>query len=367
MNITKHRLLKAEESGLVSFFVVMIVMIVLSLVVVAFSRLINREQRQTLDRELNSQAFYAAEAGVNDALTVIAGEYEDPTSPLYTNDYTTDCGAFTTEFGLSNTLSPDGPVEYTCLLVDPSPSKLEYADITKNSSIVVPLRAATPIQRIHFHWRNPSSDTITGCEADTDNLEELPASLPPNCAHGILRVEIVPFDSSGTRDSLLDQRAVFFIQPRRDAPVRYSSYTDADGPDEQGLIIGSSCVDVNDGALDGCSRLIRNLNFRTGYLRITPLYEDANIFIEPRDGSDNPVGVTGAQVEIDATGKATDVLKRVVINVPLVQSDPPAPVPGFALFANKTICKRFNVGFNSITPDPPAPLYSTACNPLRQE
>jgi hypothetical protein len=57
-----------REGGFVSIIVCMIIMTILSLITIGFAQIMAREQRQALDRQLSSQAFYAAESGVNDAL-----------------------------------------------------------------------------------------------------------------------------------------------------------------------------------------------------------------------------------------------------------------------------------------------------------
>ena len=46
-------------------------MIVMSLIVLGFAQISRRNQRESLDRQLSTQAFYAAESGVNDARELI--------------------------------------------------------------------------------------------------------------------------------------------------------------------------------------------------------------------------------------------------------------------------------------------------------
>src|SRR5262245_28445627 len=66
MNVMKHRLkLMPNQSGMAAIIVTLIIMIVLSLITLGFARIVNREQRQVADRQLNTQAFYAAESGVS--------------------------------------------------------------------------------------------------------------------------------------------------------------------------------------------------------------------------------------------------------------------------------------------------------------
>jgi Tfp pilus assembly protein PilX len=66
------RNIRHAEQGLVSIVVTMIFLIVLSLIVVGFAQVARREQRESLDRQLSSQAFYAAESGINIAKSAIS-------------------------------------------------------------------------------------------------------------------------------------------------------------------------------------------------------------------------------------------------------------------------------------------------------
>jgi Tfp pilus assembly protein PilX len=67
----KSKEIQTNQSGIVSLIIVAILAIVLGLVAIGFSQLTNRELKQAGDRELNAQAFYAAESGVNDALAYL--------------------------------------------------------------------------------------------------------------------------------------------------------------------------------------------------------------------------------------------------------------------------------------------------------
>ena len=58
--------LRKNQDGIVSLIVSITIMIIISLVVISFARLMRTEQEQALDRQLSSQAFYAAETAVND-------------------------------------------------------------------------------------------------------------------------------------------------------------------------------------------------------------------------------------------------------------------------------------------------------------
>src|SRR5437762_1324315 len=56
---------KNKDRGVASIIVTFMFLLVISLIVVAYGRIIRREQQQSLDRQLSTAAFYAAESGIN--------------------------------------------------------------------------------------------------------------------------------------------------------------------------------------------------------------------------------------------------------------------------------------------------------------
>ncbi|MCA9330399.1 hypothetical protein KDA11_07130, partial [Candidatus Saccharibacteria bacterium] len=61
-----HLSIKHNEQGIVSIFVTIIIILLMSLIILAMVRNATREGRQSLDRQLSDQAFYNAESGIND-------------------------------------------------------------------------------------------------------------------------------------------------------------------------------------------------------------------------------------------------------------------------------------------------------------
>src|SRR4051812_40718641 len=114
-NRTRQR--TGAQSGMVSIMVTMILMIVLSLIVIGFAQIARRNSRQSLDRQLSTSAFYAAEAGVNDVRDLIKNYGTPPAK----TDCTNGSGATATYYGHlpSATLDAASGVKYTCIMVNP--------------------------------------------------------------------------------------------------------------------------------------------------------------------------------------------------------------------------------------------------------
>lgn len=333
MKKTVHR----NQSGIVSFMVVMVIMIVLTLIVLAFARLVRREQTQTLDRQLNSQAFYAAESGVNDARDRLQ------TNPSLANAEYNDCDSFITAAGLTTASRLDGPtgtVSYSCLLVDASPDELNATPIPTNQSVVWPLQPQTPttIERIELSWEaGEGASTLTGCPASAGSF---PGRWPDQCRVGVIRVELVPFSGPRTRNDLITQRGIAFIQPRPTSTTQNIPWADMSG-DRQGERVLADCDGTPGPRRCTIGINLSGANMTAGYIRIRSIYRSSNLTLRAYAGSPDPIQLVGSQAEIDVTGRASDILKRIKTSVSLQTGQ--EFFPEFALQSLRGQCKRMDV------------------------
>ena len=143
--------IRHNQEGLASFIVVISLMLIISLIVLSFSRIVRNEQRQVLDRNLSARAFYAAESGVNTAVALIkqgnlVGDKTDCLGdPLKADDYAVDKNANT---------------EVTCLTIDPDPETLKYT-IAKGESRVIPLKGSAALGGLKFSWQDSNATAST--------------------------------------------------------------------------------------------------------------------------------------------------------------------------------------------------------------
>jgi hypothetical protein len=370
--------LKQNQAGMVSFFVVMIIMAIITLIVIAYAQITRREQRQALDRQLNSQAFYAAETGINDAVDVLKNSASD--SPLRRNDYTECSGKDSFEkadgVNINMQLSAENGISYSCLLVDATPRQLSYDNIAIGTSQVIPILPKNDgrVDSLSLSWGSVTKANTTqksGCP--TSAAVQNAATFRPssdNCEYAVLRVELVPFsDGDRSRTDLIKDRAVYFAQPVSDdvgqpttvvPPLSYR-FIDAD-QDDQGKVVPVVCAHKDNQYKKRCAVnfSFSNPNF-IGYIRVTSLYHASDLLVT---GSSNGVEVefAGAQAEIDVTGKAGDVLKRIRAYRALGNFTG-TPLPDYALQSTKTQCKRFNADGSAIVVSQPGD-FSNVCNPL---
>lgn len=315
-----------DSKGMVSILVTMVIMVVISLIVIGFARIVQREQRQVLDRQLSTQAFYAAESGINDAANAIKNGYTANKTSCGTDATFTD-----------NTLDTD--VAYSCLLIDQSPTSLEYGSIETDKSTIIPIKAESGnMHELILTWQDKSGDTGVNC---TYALGSFPpaSSWPSDCNAGVLRIDLTPVGDSDELDrtSLLENTLTAFLQPVQGGGGELTYNL----PANKGGIVGAVC---NSSATPKiCSVTIKTLGplSPNSYMRVRSIYKSNSLNIVAKDASGNLLELVGGQAIIDSTGKASDVLRRIVTRVPVSNIK---DTPDFAIQSSDTICKRFSAG-----------------------
>jgi Tfp pilus assembly protein PilX len=321
-----------NEQGFVSIIVSIVVISILSLITISFAYLMRREARQSLDRQLSSQAFYAAESGINAAINTLKA------NPGYSAN---DCAS--TGRDLGNELS------YTCVLVDNTPDSLEYSPVSTETSTVIRLDAPNATA-INISWQ-PS-------EGKQNFVEDIPQSpvaehnLPVAYSNspyatqvkesGLIRLSLIPVSSTGiSRQGLIDQTQTMFLFPNKNATAdRKGAYAYSNNPNTQGGFVNSECNPNN--RPYNCNIQITNLpaGINTYYLRIKSVYTPARVQVSANNPDGGRISFGGVQAVIDSTGKANDVLRRVQVRVPLSTD---YVYPEFGLETTDTLCKKLSI------------------------
>lgn len=312
--------IRKDQKGVVTIVIVILIMLLMSLIVLAMSRNANREQRQALDRQLNNQAFYAAESGINDLLKGLG----DPDLPVKDDDCNSD---------FAGPLVAGSVVEVTCLLYNKEPDTLVYEGVSLNESKVVPLQSADGISTlsVSFEADAVANPDFSGC--DSFDSGDLPPRTVNNCDAGVLKVDIVRTDDP-TRDNLLEDTFSLFIVPR-DANGA-SSYGYVRG--QQGSVVRANCS--SDNTPRKCKVNITSLGLGSDqrmYMNMRSIYTPNTVELGSDTGS-----FKNAQVFVDSTGKANDVLKRIQARIP-VHALSNSPHSSFSLNSSTDICKLLQV------------------------
>ena len=337
--MSKIRQMVKSEKGMVSFLITMIMMIVISLIVVGFTQVANRNRRETLDRQLSTQAFYAAESGVNDAATKIH-QAQTLGNPVATQ---TECtGGTYLNSSADGNLNSDGSVKYTCVLVNPLVPNLVTRADTQSSSVlsINPTDAGGGEQTassLTFTWSPATGQT--GDVNTCTTISSFPTTGSNTCPYALLRVDLM-VGTVALGDSpagLNDKTVTFFMQPIHSG----SGHMNLGGlAPQKAYVVAANCGTTT------CSVTIKFTESTTQsqhyYARISTLYRDSPNVTVDGEYTGGSTWFKDAQAIVDVTGKAQDVLRRVQVRVRLQDLDR-SNVPNAAVQSSGNVCKRFAV------------------------
>jgi hypothetical protein len=346
--------LRGSETGIASLMVTMVLMIVISLIVLGFAQVARREQRQTLDRQLSSQAYYAAETGVNDAVDAIKAAVAsgDPSAADKQN-----CQPDTVASSPYNVsqhdpnIDPAHNVSYTCLRVSTTADSLHIIPVHKNNGNAINTD-------ITITWPSQTGIADSGdCAAPIlpiKNPQATDADWP--CGFGVIRLDLVPTsDNNGnatpailSRQALAANDMVVYLYPSNTngGSVGNTSYYVSGTTVRQGDQVSAACVSNGKCSVSIGLPPPPGPGFNTYYARLRMMYRGtaSDVIISP---DNNQATFAGAQAVVDATGKAQDVLRRIQVYVPLSTGN--TNYSPFATQTRDSICKRF-----AVAPGPPA-------------
>lgn len=365
-----------KQSGFVSIIVTMVVIVLVTMIALSFALLARQNINQSLNSQLSTQAYYAAESGVNEAVRLIKGGSVSDLSTC-SNTITTAAKA-----NLDGSL----PVRYTCVLINQSPRDLRYSDISTESSTIVHVKAdaAGPnISTLQISWQAPSADTSRGANnfaattsnfylpqksfIDSSNIADSAYNKQtaefPNFT-GILRTTIIPTSAATSGDNLYSNSQDLFLYPRASATVNglgAINFRGSGGPAVS--FVDGNCNVTSQPAF--CNVKITGINSKDLYLRLKGVYHDSsvqirafsgNITSSDTDSASGRMQLIGTQAVVDSTGRAVDTVRRVQVRVPLEDH---FRYPEYAIESGQSICKIYdfwpgNARYNL----PPAGLYS---------
>lgn len=343
--IRTSKKIRTDERGLAAFLITAIMMVVVTLIVLGFAQIARREQRVALDRQLSTQAFYAAESGVNDAVHIIQGvEAENNGSATVVSPSNkTSCGP-DSNYAASPTLGSN--TSYTCLLVATQPTSLVYSGTTSKVINLQDANSSTALSSATISWQNGSGGgDFSGCKG----LGIFPTQWPSNCGADVLQIDLVPASaltcstaapcSNGVTQpqiALEQQTFTAFLYPQANGAGSVAYPSVPISANSNGPVVAGKCT--NGGS---CTVIITGLSQNQYFVRFNAMYGiPQNITVTANDGA--AVQFINGQAVIDSTGKATDVLRRIEVRTSLNTLNN-ALFPNYAIQTNGSICKRFYI------------------------
>lgn len=348
-----------NQQGMASIVVVSVLIIIMTLISIGFARLVNRSAVNSANKQFSASATYAAQSAINDVASYLkAYATANPGSNFLPKS--TKCNGAGSLIGSSATPGPffndsnlsgdtTRSTQYTCLLLNPTPDNLVYSQVeaTKSQVVKVNTSASTgALDKLLLSWQpscNPSTvpSCPTGYPVSTSNFNDETTwnTVGSSCKDDsnadascipVLRLSIFPISNSSSLSSIQAKgKTVYLIPQKPSGTVPSKSFSDAAGFKDSSIIpipctqtIGAT--DFNPTAATGykCNIIIRSLSSAISpattdsvYLRLTPLYNQADIRVAANDIFGNTLTFIHDQAVIDATAQTGGVVKRLQARV----------------------------------------------------
>jgi hypothetical protein len=350
MHMRKINNLQRDQAGFASIVIALILIIVLALLTVGFAELARREQQNALDKQLASQAYYAAESGVNDitqavqqAIKIPGGTLTTPTLNSLTSITNTPPGLLDPNQCLELQKPPTGAnteltklpsnkidlahgVSYSCTLLNLTPPSLVKSPVSAHTAWTTTFSTTgtAGLYSLQVNWTSLAGKSASG--------RPVGVFTPVSGwnAAAVLQVSITPLDDL-SRQGLISNTFTAYLYPK-------CTGTGATYTPSQAIIVGA-----NSCSSGTYSTTINGLNGTPNEsyaINILDYYDDSSISVTNAQavGGGGQLDFSNSQALIDVTGQAKNVLKRIQVHAPLKQ---PSPIPTETVEA-QNICKRFN-------------------------
>ena len=370
-------LYRYREQGVTSLIVVLFSTLLFVVVAVGFMQLMTAEQRASADDELSRGAYDSALSGVEDGKRVLracmdGGDSSDACVKIKAGncDTVSATGLVTpkdgevylkssSSSGVDGLAGQDFQQAYTCVKVVRD-TKDYVKDVSGDNSTIIPLRTVGQFDTVDINWFVRSNSTSDNVELgqlidSSTTLLEKPnwdPSRPP-----ILRVQLMQYkNGSIDLDSLdNDNGHTVYLYPKASvsSPFEFSLVDPRRSGTLTPTMVGCSSTFISTYACQATLTLPvptgGTASERVAYLRVTPIYNNAEISVSTRNGV-NAVLFHDLQPSIDSTGRAGDVYRRVDARVEL--DDPNVVYPRATVDITNSLCKVLSVTDSITTYDP---------------
>ncbi len=381
-----------NQQGLVSLFVVIFAALLMTVVTVGFVQLMTKDQQQATTSDLSQSAYDSAQAGVEDAKRLLL---LDQACRNGTASPSVNCiairNALTPQAGEAetscDTLSRAGIVNgdadetiiqqndgdaasaldqaYTCVKVVVNTDDYK-GDIGVNQSDIIPITGAGTFDNVEVSWfsredvstsvSNPNLDLPSpGTDISLPRIgstwsESRPALIRAQLMQMGGGFKLTDFDSEASGRSNAN---TLFLYPSRIGTDTKSFSLDGRRSNTNAPQIVRCHLSFVDGEY-ACKATLQlpapidgNTAQRNAYLRLTGLYNGAHYSLRLKNGSDY-VKFNGVQPQVDSTGRANDMFRRVKARIELSGN---FTYPEAAIDMQGNLCKNFTVtdadtGFN---------------------
>ncbi|MDO4872350.1 MAG: hypothetical protein Q4A27_02935 [bacterium] len=378
------------KRGGVSMFIVVIACTLIALMVASFMRITIRDNQNASNQDLSQSAYDSAQVGVEDAkrfMTKYAAEcangYDmtnqdcvkmanalagNSCNMLHANGAGVIANATGETKVQTSTSSKDGELDqaYTCVKI--TRDTADYiGQLTTGQSKIVPLRGTSGFNQIRLSWHSKEDLTNSDQPISLENVYSEDAALTTKEEWGqkinrptVIKAQYFGYNSGITSLNQLDDN---FSNDGNglDEQIYYPASSNSTFARNRFVLPSSRRTDNSSStqhlSLVKCSPNLTTQTYAcstviylghtvnpsdTAFVRLTPIYKNANFKVELLDVSGRVVNFNGVQPEVDSTGRANDKYRRVQSRVEFVDQN--FPVPDFAIQledANQAFCKNF--------------------------
>ncbi len=377
-----------NEKGAVSLFVVIFATLLITIITISFARLMTSDQQQATAADLSQSAYDSAQSGVEDAkrallnydaacssgnsahCTLIQGHIDSATCNVSVSDVVTPQNG--------EVLIAQNPNDaalnqaYTCVTI--TRNTTDYlGQLQANSSKLIPLTSVAPFNQVLIEWYS-LNDAQNPAALDVNPISTplLPRSSWSVDRPSIMRTQFMQIGSNFKLSDFDDESGTsnantLFLYPvgvkgQPSSGIDSTHNSPISSYDTRKTATGSPLPITCSGNISAGGYACRaeltlpdpiGGNRVAAFLRLTALYNKSNFRISLfQDGV--PVKFNGVQPQIDSTGRAGDLFRRVQSRVEF--GDPNFAYPNAAVQTSGNFCKNFLITDNPTD-------YSNSCNP----
>lgn len=388
-----------KQKGAVSIFIVIFTALLVTVVTTSFVQIMMRNQQQATNNDLSQSAYDSAMAGVEDAKRALVQLKKCQLAAKTGSPVTTECSNLTNlltnnvqtcdmldDAGVATFASGEAQVgsntslnqAYTCVKVKVQTESYKGSLDNDRASVVIPLvpidanssgtntDELNNMSSVRISWfvkANLPDDTMTGQPKPLVMPPASQTNLPPATGAGswgdatppLMWAQLIQFD--GTPGTSIDlgkfddgNARTVLLYPKSGSRPSSASFAN-DSRRTSGMnrpSYGGCQANFNYGGY-ACSVVVDLVPMsggeqRQAYLRLAGVYinnRGVNYQVEMMSpGVTDSLKFDNVQPEVDSTGRASDLFRRVKARVSVSDSGTPLPYPDAALSTDK-LCKEF--------------------------
>lgn len=356
---------RSSQDGAVSLFVVVFAALLMTVVTVGFVQLMVKDQQQATASDLSQSAYDSAQAGVEDAKRLLlavqaCGASDELKCQQYRTAIASGACSTLSDANLVSEINGETLIEqhsgdatldqaYTCVKINPNTEDYRRP-LLRDKSLVVPLRSVGEFNRVEISWftsvdAGSNAVTLDGAgEVLLPPLGDKWASAKPS----LLRTQLIQTGESFQLSDFEDNAnaSTVFLYPSSVGATE-GDFTLNARRSPTAAPTPVKCQPNFAASNYACTMTLTlpapkngSLVNRGAYLRLSSLYNDTQLQIRLLSPAGDYVDFNAVQPEVDATGRANDLFRRVKVRVELTGS---IPYPEAALDLAGNLCKDFFV------------------------